>query len=151
MKLDMIKSIQPEGNKGFTLIEILVTIAIFAIGVLAVASMQYWSVRNTASGNTMTIAANLARAQMETLKNLPLSHADLAVGTHLDPNDPKTWNPINPIDAEGKAGGVFTRTWVISAVPGLTLSRQIEVTVKWPRLGQIRSVVLTSISRGNGT
>ena len=54
MRLDMIRSIQPEGNKGFTLIEVLITMAIFSIGVLAVASMQYWSVRNTASGNIMT-------------------------------------------------------------------------------------------------
>jgi Tfp pilus assembly protein PilV len=129
----------------------MVTIAIFAIGVLAVASMQIWSVRNTASGNTMTIAANLARAQMETLKNLPLTHSDLAIGIHLDPSDPKTWNPINPVDAEGKAGGIFTRTWAISSVTGLTLSRQIEVTVRWPDRGRIRDITLTSISRGNGT
>ena len=67
----MIRSIQPAGNRGFTLIEVLITISIFSIGVLAVASMQYWSVRNTASGNVMTLAANLARAQMETLKSVP--------------------------------------------------------------------------------
>ena len=141
MKLDMIKSIQPAGNKGFSLIEVLITIAIFAIGVLAVASMQYWSVRNTATGNVMTIAANLARAQMETLKSVPNI---TSLVSSPNPNPPM-------IDADGKPGGIFTRTWAISLVPGLTVSRQIQVTVGWSRHGQSRSVVLTSISRGNGT
>ena len=140
MKLDMIKSIQPEDNKGFTLIEILVTIAIFAIGVLAVASMQYWSVRNTATGNVMTQAANLARSQMETLKNAPV------VTTLVSGADAN-----NPIDANGTPGGIFTRTWVITNPLGTSVTRQIDVTVAWRRNGQNRSVVLTSISRGNGT
>jgi type IV pilus assembly protein PilV len=136
----MSRSIQPAGNKGFTLIEVLITIAIFAIGVLAVASMQYWSVRNTATGNIMTQAANLARAQMETLKNVPV------VTTLVNGADPN-----NPIDADGKPGGIFTRKWVITNPLGTSVTRQIDVTVAWRRHGQNRSVVLTSISRGNGT
>ena len=135
----MIRSIPPEGNKGFTLIEVLITIAIFAIGVLAVASMQYWSVRNTASGNIMTQASNLARAQMETLKSVP-NITSLANGASA-----------NPIDADGNPGGIFTRTWVIANPLGTSGTRRIDVTVGWSRHGQNRSVVLTSISRGNGT
>jgi type IV pilus assembly protein PilV len=140
MKLEMIRSSQPEGNKGFTLIEVLITLAIFAIGVLAVASMQYWSVRNTASGNIMTQAANLARAQMETLKSVP-DVTTLVNGSH----------PNNPIDLNGNPGGIFTLTRAISTPTGLSVSRQIQVTVGWSRYGRSRSVVLTSISRGNGT
>jgi type IV pilus assembly protein PilV len=136
----MIRSIQPEGNKGFTLIEVLITIAIFAIGVLAVASMQYWSVRNTASGNIMTLASNLARAQMEELKSKPDVTA-LVDGA----------SPNNPIDADGNPGGIFTRTWVIANPLGGSTSRRIDVTVAWRRYGGIRSVMMTSISRGNGT
>jgi type IV pilus assembly protein PilV len=136
----MIRNIQPKGNKGFTLIEVLITMAIFSIGVLAVASMQYWSVRNTASGNIMTTAANLARAQMETLKSVP------DVTTLVNGADPN-----NPIDADGNPGGAFTRTWVVTNPLGGSGSRQIQVTVGWSRYGQSRSAVLTSISRGNGT
>ena len=136
----MIESIQPTGNKGFTLIEVLVAMAIFAIGVLAVASMQYWSVRNTSSGNIMTLAANLARSQMETLKSVP-DISVLANGA-----DPDT------IDADGNPGGPFTRAWVVTDPLGANSgTRQIEVTVGWSRYGQSRSVVLTSLSRGNGT
>ena len=136
----MIRSIQPEGNKGFTLIEVMITMAIFSIGVLAVASMQYWSVRNTASGDIMTMAANLARSQMETLKSEPVV-ATLVNGS----------GPNNPIDADGSPGGIFTRTWVITNPLGGSGTRQIDVTVGWSRYGRSRSVVLTAISRGNGT
>ena len=141
MRLEMNRDIQPAGNKGFTLIEVLITMAIFSIGVLAVASMQYWSVRNTASGNVMTLAANLARAQMETLKSVP------------DVTSLTTGASPNPIDADGNPdpGGIFTRTWVIANPLGTSGTRRIDVTVGWRRQGQNRSVVLTSISRGNGT
>jgi type IV pilus assembly protein PilV len=141
MRLEMNRGIQPPGNKGFTLIEVLITMAIFSIGVLAVASMQYWSVRNTASGNVMTLAANLARAQMETLKSVP------------DVTSLTTGASLNPIDADGNPDpdGIFTRTWVIANPLGTSGTRRIDVTVGWRRQGQNRSVVLTSISRGNGT
>jgi type IV pilus assembly protein PilV len=136
----MVGSIPPEGSKGFTLIEVLISMAIFSIGVLAVASMQSWSVRNTSSGNIMTMAAHLARAQMETLK----SASDVTTLTNGA-------SPNNPIDADENPGGIFTRTWVITPVSGLTDCRKIDVTVEWRRYGRSRSVVLSSISRGNGT
>lgn len=136
----MAGSIPSEGSKGFTLIEVLISMAIFSIGVLAVASMQSWSVRNTSSGNILTMAANLARAQMETLKSV----SDVTTLTN-------SASPNNPIDADGNPGGIFTRTWAINAVPGITGCRQIDVTVGWSWYGRSRSVVLSSISRGNGT
>ncbi len=136
----MVGSIPSEGSKGFTLVEVLISLAIFSVGVLAVASMQSWSARNTSSGNIMTVATYLARAQMETLKSVP----DVTTLTNGA-------SPNNPIDADGNPGGIFTRTWAVAPVTGLTGCRQINVTVGWTRYGRSRSVVLSSISRGNGT
>jgi hypothetical protein len=89
----------------------------------------------------MTLAANLARAQMETLKSVP------------DVTSLTTGASSNPIDADGNPDpdGIFTRTWVIANPLGTSGTRRIDVTVGWRRHGQNRSVVLTSISRGNGT
>ena len=127
-------------DRGFTLIEVLIGITIFAIGIMAVAKMQYGTARNNTTGNIVTQATQLARAQMEALKNT----SDVtSLASAPDPN--------NPIDLEGNAGGIFTRSWTVTNPLGGSTSRQIEVTVSWTRRGQTRSVVLTSITRGNGT
>lgn len=128
------------GSNGFTLIEVLIAMAIFSIGILAVAGMQLWNVKNNTTGNITTQATLLARAQMEQLKNV----SDVTtLASAVDPN--------NPMDENGNAGGIFTRSWVVTNPLGGNATRQIQVTVSWTKGGPMRSIVLTSITRGNGT
>ena len=54
---------------GFSLIELLIAMAILALAMMAAASMQFGSIRNNATGNMVTQASMLAKAQMEVLKN----------------------------------------------------------------------------------
>ena len=130
-------------QRGYSLIEILIAIAIFAIGILAVAQMQLASSKNTTNGNITTMAAMLARDKMEELKSEDIASAVLAVGDYNDPN--------NPVDQNGNPGGIFTRNWQITNPLGGTDTRQIQVTVSFSRRGQTRSVEFISITRGNGT
>lgn len=80
--------------------------AILALSMLAAASMQFGSIRNNASGNMVTQANMLAKAQMEVLKNTA-DVATLANGVQ------------NNIDANGQPGGIYNRSWTVSTVRGV--------------------------------
>jgi type IV pilus modification protein PilV len=69
------------GSSGFTLIEVLIAFAIFAIGIMALASLQSIYIDGNASARMQTEATSLAAQWMEKLKILPYNHTDLdAVG-----------------------------------------------------------------------
>jgi prepilin-type N-terminal cleavage/methylation domain-containing protein len=125
--------------QGFSLIELLIAMAILSIGMLAAASMQYYAIRNNTNGNIYTQANMLAKTRLESLKNLDIESPDLAAGTYSDPTS---------IDENEQPGGIYNRSWIITNLG--TLSRHITVTVQWTRLGQTRSVVISSGTRGNG-
>jgi type II secretion system protein I len=65
------------GSDGFTLIEVLVAIAIFAIGILALASLQAVYIGGNSSARMQTEATTLASQWLERLKLLPETHGDL--------------------------------------------------------------------------
>ena len=127
------------GNNGYLMIEILMAVAIFSIGFLAVGTLIISTTRNNTTGNIITQATMLAAEQIELLKDTP-NIATLPSGA--DPN---------PIDDHGNPGGIYTRSWTVSAPLPNNTARRIQVRVSWNRLGQNRAVELTTITRGNGT
>ena len=84
----------------------------------------------------------LARQTLEQLKNTP-DITTLPVG-------PVT-NTDTGIHANGDPGGIYTRATRIEDVLGFNTSRQIEVTVSWTWRGANRNIVLSTITKGNGT
>jgi hypothetical protein len=130
-------------NRGYLLPEIMIAIGIFSIGFLAVGSMVISGTSNNASGNILTQATFLATETLERLKSLPA--ADLVPGASPVPD------PNNPVDARGEPGGIYTRSWTIQDLAGSTTARRIEVTVSWTRFGKVRTLTLSTITKGNGT
>ena len=143
---------------GFTLLEVLWATAIFAIGILAVASMQGNAIQGNSFGRELTEGTCLAEAQLEWMKSQPMGSAALAVAAINDPDDPSydadeppvaVYDPNNPINKDGTPGGIYTRSWTV--MPGTTLtSRRIAVTLAWSTGLGNHTITLSSITRGNG-
>ncbi len=98
-------------SKGFTLIEMLISLVILSIAFLALAGLMVQTTRNNSFGGRMTEAATLAQDKLEELRSL-------------------SWNTITPGGDEktGSMGTKYTRTWRVETEGNL---KTIEVTINW--------------------
>ena len=117
------------------MIEVLIAMAIIAVGLVVVGSMVLSTTRNNTAGNIITIGTMLAREKIEYLKTLPIQRMEAQCAEDLG--------------AEHLRGGAFKRNCRVSASFSETV-KIIEVTVSWNRQGKHREVVLKTLTRGNG-
>lgn len=116
-----------QGEQGFTLIEVMITIAIFSIGILAVGAMQLNAGSAENSASDYTIAGTIASDQIEALLLLPY-------------NDPTLVPGSEPAAAQVGPGNKFTRSYQVMQN---TSTKTITVTVSWANNN--KSVVLSFI------
>jgi prepilin-type N-terminal cleavage/methylation domain-containing protein len=138
MKTFKSKPVLPGANQGLTLIETLIAMAIFSIGIMAVGTLVLSTTRNNTNGNIITQATMLARAKIEEKKR------EVDAGTFSGDDDPTEYN----IDSQGMPGGIYTRECKVDDSPSGS-AWQIQVTVSWTRNGQNRSVVLNTLIKGS--
>ena len=118
------------GNEnGFTMIEILIAISIFAVGMLAVASMQVSGIHGNSTANTLTGAAAWAADTMETLLVRPYDHID------LDPGGPYPY----PEGTQGR----YTIEWTVQQDVVMLNTKTITVNVSYSDRGKPKNVSLT--------
>lgn len=132
---------------GFTLLEVLVALFIFAVGMLAVASMQGESIKGNTFSDLMTVATTLAEAKMEELMgfastnpslqdNNPANNGNLLratnTGSMTGANDWDGHSETN-LDRNGAsvASGMFTRIWNVANNHPATGLMTILVVVQW--------------------
>lgn len=118
-------------ENGFTLLEVIVSIAILTFGLLAVASMQITAIRGNDLAGRVTEASGWGQEKVEELSGLSYTDAD------LDPNG-------NPHTEQNPPAG-YTITWNVTANNPVNNVKLIVVTVTWQDKGYTKRAQLTCI------
>ena len=111
---------------GFTLIEIMITLVVLSIGILALAAMMPAGSRTMSRARVQTSGAALAAQKLEDLKSLTWGATALAAGTYTD------------------TSGDFARSWTITDNTPMANVKKIVVTVSWGLKSGPRSAVLST-------
>ena len=102
-------------EQGFTLIEVLVALTIFATSMLALALTVPLATKRIMRAGTQTRASSIASEAAEDLLTLPYGDGSITAGTHDD--------PANPRD------GVYYVRWVVEDDQPTTSCKRITVKV----------------------
>jgi prepilin-type N-terminal cleavage/methylation domain-containing protein len=138
-------------QEGFTLIEILIAIAILAFGLLAVATMQVRAIKTNAIASGISQGLTLGQAKVEELMNL--SYSDLSdtdfdgTGQDLDDDgvddDDDNFGLDDTAGADGsEAKGRYTIYWNIAVDEPVISSKTIRVIVTWTEKGRNKNIKL---------
>ena len=162
----MNKKIKKNQN-GFTLIEILIGMTVFAIGILGVAAMQISAIKGNSFASGLTEAATIAQNKMEEFMVMDYNDANLndidGDGTGQDGNndgiddtgnnfglrDPLLLPPLPappfPAADYQLTSGLYTIYWNIAVnVPG-TSTKTIGIVVTWVENGVTKQVTINAI------
>jgi type IV pilus assembly protein PilV len=132
-----------DSQKGFTLLELLVALTIFAIGLLSIAGMQITAIQSNSKSNTLGVRAALAQRVMEDISSKDPSDPffDAAVPNavfDLEPDD----NTETSLTLEG--AGTYSARYTVTIDDPVTNVTRIVVTVTGP---SNRTSTLTTFKR----
>ena len=136
---------QVNTQRGFSMIEVLITVAIMAIGLVSVARFNNFIVQEGNETRSRTEAINLAQDQLEQMRSFIDLTGYSALSSGQQTLGPASLNP----DVE-KAGlhNLYTRSWSVSLdATNPAHAKVINVAVSWPDLqGQVTADTTVSLS-----
>ncbi len=132
-------------ESGFTLLEVMIAMAILGVGLLSIAVAQLSAIKVSARSRNLQQAMFLAREQMDDIEALPLNAPLLQAAATTD-------DPANPLqtgnDPENQTS--FNRSVTVTPNAPVAGLAQVSVTVIWNNSqGVLRQVQLNSVKRMN--
>jgi len=118
------------GQRGFSAVELLLAITMLGILMLGFMSIFPLGTRTVRKSEKLSIATSLAQDELERLKSLRGSDADLVAGVHNDAT-----NPIL---------GVYTRSWTITDDVPMNGLKTIDMSVAYTDNGIPRTVQMST-------
>jgi len=125
-------------NEGFTLIEVLIAISIFAVGLLAIGAMQISAIRVNSTAGQITNRTTWAQDKLEELMGLSYSDPWLEAAGNPPGQDSalRTHQEMTP-------DGIYTISWTVTNNTPVSGTKLITVTVtargKTTRLVSVKS------------
>ncbi|MFH0727567.1 MAG: prepilin-type N-terminal cleavage/methylation domain-containing protein [Pseudomonadota bacterium] len=125
----LIKEVNNNPQGGFAILEALIAMFIFTVGILGVFSMQTTAMKTTSLSRGITEQSAIAAGLVERLMPLSYTHADLTPNiTFTNPNQ-----------------GRYAISWRVAEDALITNTKTITVTVAWSDRGQQKTINLTYI------
>ena len=133
-------------HEGFTLIEVLISIVVLAIGLLSLNAMQLAAIRGNADANSLTTETNWAADKAETLMGLSYNDPLIDNGVH-DPENDGQDNDGDGITDEDDEDGVeeFNVEWTVWDDTPIKSTKTIQVTVSRNVHGVTKRVTISTI------
>ena len=147
-------AMKEKNQEGFTLVEILIAIAILAFGLLSVATMQVRAIKTNAIASGISQGLTLGQAKVEELMNLSYGHSDLldtdgdGTGQDVDEDgfddDGGNFGLDDTTGADGSEdnGGRYKLYWNVAIDEPSTSSKTIRVIVTWTEKGRNKNIKL---------
>lgn len=123
---------------GFTLLEVVIAMAILSVGLLSIAAAQLAALHISARSRDHTTAMHLAEQKMEEFQGLPVASLP---ASGADAN-----NPLDP-DPGDDDRTTYTRRWTVQANTPVVDVTTLTVEVDWvdPKSGVTRTTRLESL------
>lgn len=121
--------IERHGLSGFTLLELVFAMALFAVGLLGLTMMTSGLMSNNAAAHRRAIATQLGQNKLETLRGYDYSEISGSLELNMDASD-------------NSGGGIFRREVAVEekAAP---VCKEVTVTVSWEAKGEHEVVLKT--------
>ncbi len=136
---------RPTGERGFTVIEVLIALLVLLLGMAGILSLQLTSVEATAFSRHATEASILGEDKMEWLRTQQVAPL-VALCPDTDPLPPPP-DCTEQVDALGQLDpeGLYTRTWKV--VPAaLVPTVNVTIGVSWLEQGRVDEPYTVALS-----